>query len=153
MPNTYTQIHIHAVFVVKFRACVISAEWKNELYAYITGIVQNNKHKMLAINGMPDHVHIFFGYRPSQPLPDLLQDIKACSSKWINEKRFLKQKFAWQTGYGAFSYSKNDIHKVVRYIHDQEQHHQTKSFREEYIDLLNEHGIEYDEKYIFTDPE
>src|SRR5688500_12636435 len=103
MPNTYTQIHIQTVFAVQNRDCTIRDDWKDELYKYISGIFQNNKHKMLAVNGMPDHVHILFGFRPSQSLSDLMQDIKGNSSKWINEKRFIKEKFSWQEGYGAFS--------------------------------------------------
>ena len=150
MANTYTQIHIQAVFVVQNRDCIIQRGWKDELYKYITGIVQNNKHKMLAINGMPDHAHILFGFRPSQSLSDLMQDIKGSSSKWINEKRFVKGKFSWQAclpkgssarrqeGYGAFSYSKSDLPNVIQYIKNQEEHHKKRSFIEEYEDMLKE---------------
>lgn len=149
MPNTYTQIHIHFVFAVKYRDGVIQSSWKDELYKYITGIVQNNKHKLLCINGMPDHVHILIGIRPSQSISDLLQDIKGSSSKWINEKRFIKTRFEWQEGYGAFSYSKSQIKTVIEYIENQELHHQKKTFREEYLDMLQKFEIDYDEKYIF----
>ena len=149
MANTYTQIHIQAVFVVQNRDCIIQRGWKDELYKYITGIVQNNKHKMLAINGMPDHVHILFGFRPSQSLADLMQDIKGSSSKWINEKRFIKAKFSWQEGYGAFSYSKSDLPNVIQYIKNQEEHHEKRSFIEEYEDLLKEFEIDYDERFVF----
>ena len=121
---------------------------KDELYKYITGIVQNNKHKMLAINGMPDHVHILFGFRPSQSLSDLMQD-KGSSSKWINEKRFIKGKFSWQEGYGAFSYSKSDLPNVIQYIKSQEEHHKKRSFIEEYEDQLKEFEIDYDERFVF----
>ena len=149
MANTYTQIHIQAVFAVQNRDCIIQRDWKDELYKYITGIVQNNKHKMLAINGMPDHVHILFGFRPSQSLSDLMQDIKGSSSKWINEKRFIKGKFSWQEGYGAFSYSKSDLPNVIQYIKNQEEHHKKRSFIEEYEDLLKEFEIDYDERFVF----
>lgn len=149
MPNTYTQIHIHLVFAVKYRDGVIQASWKDELYKYITGIVQNNKHKLLIINGMPDHVHILIGLRPSQSISDLLQDIKGSSSKWINEKRFIKTRFEWQEGYGAFSYSKSQIKTVIEYIENQELHHQKKTFREEYLEMLQKFEVDYDEKYIF----
>ena len=149
MANTYTQIHIQAVFAVQSRDCIIRRGWKDELYKYITGIVQNNKHKMLAINGMPDHVHILFGFRPSQSLSDLMQDIKGSSSKWINEKRFIKGKFSWQEGYGAFSYSKSDLPNVIQYIKNQEEHHKKRSFIEEYNDLLREFEIDYDERFVF----
>jgi len=149
MANTYTQIHIHAVFTVQNRECLISNSWKDELYKYISGIVQNNKHKLLAINGMPDHIHILFGFRPSQSLSDLVQDIKGNSSKWINEKRYLKGKFFWQEGYGAFSYSKADLPAVVDYVNNQTLHHKRKSFSEEYIEILKEFEIEYDDRYVF----
>ena len=149
MANTYTQIHIQAVFSVQNRQCIISDSWKNELYKYITGIIKNNKHKPLAINGMPDHIHILFGLRPAQSISDLLQDIKGNSSKWINEKKFVKGKFSWQEGYGAFSYRKSDIPQIINYIRNQQEHHRRKSFTEEYLELLKEFNIDYDERYIF----
>ena len=151
MANTYSQIHLHFVFAVKFRLGLIQPEWKDELYKYITGIVQNNQHKLIIINGMPDHIHIFVGMRPSQSVSELLQDIKANSSKWINDKKFLKTKFEWQEGYGAFSYSKTHVEAVVKYIANQEKHHEKLSFKEEYLDMLNKFEIDYDEKYIFKD--
>lgn len=149
MANTYTQIHIQTVFSVQNRHCIISDSWKNELYKYITGIIKNNKHKLLAINGMPDHIHILFGLRPAQSISDLLQDIKGNSSKWINEKKFTKGKFSWQEGYGAFSYRKSDISQIINYIKNQQEHHRRKSFTEEYLELLKEFNIDYDERYIF----
>ena len=149
MANTYTQIHIQTVFSVQNRRCIISNSWKNELYKYITGIIKNNKHKPLAINGMPDHIHILFGLRPAQSISDLLQDIKGNSSKWINEKKFIKGKFSWQEGYGAFSYRKSDISQIINYIRNQQEHHRRKSFTEEYLELLKEFNIDYDERYIF----
>ena len=153
MANTYTQIHIQAVFAVKYRAGVIAKEWKNDLYKYITGIIQTNKHKMLAINGMPDHVHVFFGMRPSQSLSDLMQDIKGSSSKWVNANKFVKGRFEWQEGYGAFSYSKSQISSVISYIENQEIHHQKITFLDEYKEFLNKFEIDYDEKYIFRELE
>jgi putative transposase len=149
MANTYTQIHIHAVFTVQNRECVISNSWKDELYKYIIGIVQNNNHKLIAINGMPDHIHLLFGFRPSQSLSDLMQDIKGNSSKWINEKKYLKGKFSWQEGFGAFSYSKSDLPVVIDYIRNQTLHHKRKSFSEEYIEILKEFEIDYNDKYVF----
>lgn len=153
MPNTYTQIHIQFIFAVKFRESLIRQEWKDRLYQYITGIVQKNGHKMMIINGMPDHLHILVGMRPNQSISDLLQDIKGSSSKWINEQNRLHKKFAWQEGYGAFSYSKQQLPKIISYIAHQEKHHSKCSFREEYLVFLQENKIEYDEKYIFNDPE
>jgi REP element-mobilizing transposase RayT len=126
-------------------------EWKDELYKYITGIVQNNKHKLIAINGTANHIHVFVGYKPHQLIPDLLQDIKGDSSRWINDKRLVYGKFQWQQGYGAFSYSHSHIDRVVKYIMNQEEHHKRKSFREEYLELLEKFAIPYDEKYILLD--
>ena len=111
MANTYTQIHIQVVFTVQNRDCIIQNSWKEELYKYISGVIQNHKHKVLAINGMPDHLHILIGLRPTQSLSDLMQDVKGSSSKWINQKRFTKGKFSWQEGFGAFSYGKS--HKLL----------------------------------------
>lgn len=151
MANTYTQIHIQFVFAVKFRNAVIKPSWKDELYKYITGIVQNNKHKLLAINGMPDHIHILIGMRPSQSISELMQDIKANSSKWINKRGFLKTRFEWQEGYGAFSYSKSQLKKVALYIENQEEHHKQKTFLEEYVELLKKFEVDFDTKYIFKE--
>ena len=149
MPNTYTQIHIHAVFSVQNRISLISDLWKDHLYKYITGIVQNNDHKLLIINGMPDHIHILFGFRPTQSLSALMQDIKGDSSRWINENKFVKGRFSWQEGYGAFSYSKSQVPIVIRYIQNQEIHHRKRSFIEEYIKMLDDFGVDYNDRYIF----
>lgn len=153
MANTYTQIHIQAVFAVKYRVGLIQSHWRDELYRYITGIIQNHNHKLIAINGMPDHVHVLFGMRPTQSLSELMQDVKGGSSKWINEKGFVKGRFEWQEGYGAFSYSKSQLMDVVAYIQNQEVHHQQKSFMEEYRDFLQKFEVEFDERYIFKEPE
>ncbi|QQS52645.1 MAG: IS200/IS605 family transposase [Bacteroidota bacterium] len=149
MPNTYTQIHIHTVFAVQNRPSLISKSWSQRLYQYITGIIQNHGHKLLAINGMPDHIHILFGMRPAQSLSDLMRDIKGDSSLWINENKLVAGKFSWQEGYGAFSYSKSQVHSVANYIENQELHHCKKSFLEEYTKILVDFGIDYDEKYLF----
>jgi putative transposase len=151
MANTYTQIHLHLIFAVKFRTGIIQNKWKDELYKYITGIIHSNNHKLLIINGMPDHIHILVGVRPNQSVSELLQDIKGSSSKWINEKGFVKGKFEWQEGYGAFSYGKSQIKEVIKYIENQEIHHQKRNFREEYLAFLDAFEIEYDEKYIFKE--
>lgn len=149
MPNTFTQIYIHTVFTVQYRNCLIRHNWEDELYKYITGIVRNNGHKLLAINGMPDHVHIFTNMKPQQSVSNLMQKIKASSSKWINEKGFIRIKFNWQSGYGAFSYSMSDISNVIKYINNQKEHHRLKTFREEYLELLEDFTIEYKEEYLF----
>jgi putative transposase len=153
MANTFTQIYIHFVFAVQNRASLIQPEWKDELYKYITGIVQRNGHKLIVINGTSNHAHIFTGYKPHQLVPELMQDVKGSSSKWINEKKFVKGKFSWQEGYGAFSYSHSQIDQVVRYINNQEKHHKKLTFKEEYILLLKKFNIQFDEKYILKDVE
>jgi putative transposase len=149
MANTYTQIHLQVVFTVQNRECVIGSRWKNELYRYITGIIQNNGHKVLAINGMPDHIHILFGMRPTQSLSNLMQDIKGDSSKWINQKGVIKGHFSWQEGYGGFSYSKSHLDTVIDYIKNQEEHHHKKTFIEEYHEFLQKFEIDYDERFVF----
>jgi putative transposase len=149
MPNTYTQLHIQVVFTVDSRLCIINKSWEDHLYRYITGIIQKNGHKLLAINGMPDHVHAFFGMRPHQSLSDLMQDIKGDSSKWINREGFVRGRFSWQEGYGAFSYGKSSVNNVIEYIRDQKVHHKKKTFLEEYEGFLKKFGIDYDTRYIF----
>ncbi len=149
MANTYTQIHIQVVFSVQNRISLIQDSWKDELFKYITGIIKNNGHKPLSINGMPDHIHILIGLRPAQSLSELLQDIKGSSSKWINNKKLIQGRFSWQEGYGAFSYKKSDLPAVINYINNQESHHRKTTFKEEYIKLLKEFEIDYNENYIF----
>ena len=151
MANTYSQIHLQFVFAVKHRDSLIRSQWKEELYLYISGIIEKQGHKLLAINGMSDHIHIFIGMRPNQSVSDLLQDIKRNSSLWINQKGFVNGKFEWQEGYGAFSYSKSHVKSVIDYIEKQEEHHKRISFREEYIDFFKKFEIDYDERYIFKE--
>lgn len=153
MANTYTQIHYQFVFATKYRNACIKPEWKNELHMFITGIIKRYEHKMLQINSMPDHIHLLIGMRPHQSVSDLIKSVKAESSKWINERKFSNIKFAWQDGYGAFTYSKSQITSVASYICNQEEHHRKKNFREEYISMLIEAGIAFEEKYIFSFPE
>ena len=147
--GTYSQIYIQTVFAVKYRASLIQPEWRERLHQYITGIIQARGNKLLSIYAMPDHIHIFFGLRPGQCIADLMRDVKASSSKWINDLRFLKTRFEWQEGYGAFSYSRQHISRVINYIEGQELHHRKILFRDEFIQMLNEHDISFDEKYIF----
>ena len=150
MANTYTQTHIHIVFSVQNKKSLIQSVWKYELYKYISGIIMNNGHKLIIINGMPDHLHILIGMRPFQALSRLVQDIKGSSSKWINEKRFINGRFSWQEGFGAFSYKRSDLPSVINYIKYQEHHHSKTTFRKEYIRLLEEFEIDYNAKYIFN---
>lgn len=149
MPNTYSQIYIHIVFAVAGRHNLISRAIREELHKFITGIVKNRDQKMLAIFCMSDHTHILIGIKPSICISDLVRDIKASSSKHINDNRLIRGKFNWQEGFGAFSYSKSQINRVVNYILNQENHHKRKTFREEYVELLKKFDVKYDEKYLF----
>jgi putative transposase len=149
MAGTYTQIHIHFVFAVDGRASLVHTHFREELERYITGIVQERNHKLLAIYCMPDHTHVLVGKRPSQSESDLVRDIKSNSSKFIHEKRWVKGRFAWQEGYGAFSHSKSQVKDVIAYILNQPQHHQKTSFQEEYREMLKRFEIVYDEQYLF----
>lgn len=150
MPNTFSQIYIQLVFAVKGRQNLISKNHKDELHKFITGIVKNRNQKLISINSMPDHFHLLVSIDPDIKISDLVRDIKSGSSKFINDNKWFPGKFNWQEGYGAFSYSKSQVHKVVQYILNQDIHHQTKSFKEEYIDFLNKFDIEYNEKYLFV---
>ncbi len=149
MANTYTKIYIQIVFSVKYRNKVIPKQHKDELHKYITGITQERDHKILAINSMPDHIHIFIGYNPAQALPDLINNIKTISSKFIKRKGWVNSQFAWQKGYGAFSYGASQIQGVIDYIADQENHHKKHSFYEEYIRFLKIFNIDYNPNYLF----
>jgi REP element-mobilizing transposase RayT len=151
MANTYTQLYVQSVFAVQNRLSLIGPAWKDELYKYMTGIIQNHKHKLIAINGTANHIHVFIGYKPHQLIPDLLQDIKKSSSDWINLRRFSVGKFQWQAGYGAFSYAHSQIDSVVKYILKQEEHHRIKTFREEYLEFLKQFNVPCDERYILED--
>jgi len=153
MPNTYTQLYIHFVFAVKYRASLLSENWDERLRLYISAIVQNHDHKMLAINNMPDHLHMLVGLNPKQAISDLIRQVKTDSSTWINEKRLTNGKFQWQEGYGAFSHSKSQVDKVVKYILSQQDHHKKQNFLDEYRQMLNSFGIAFDEQFIFTLPE
>jgi REP element-mobilizing transposase RayT len=153
MANTYTQIYLHVVFAVEARATVISGIHKEELHKFITGIVKNRGQKLIAINSMPDHVHLLIGMKPDISLSDLVRDVKAGSSKFINDSGWNVGRFAWQEGFGAFSYSHSQLSTVIRYIEDQEKHHTRKEFREEYVQMLQKFAVAYDERYIFQTPE
>jgi putative transposase len=149
MANTYSQIYIQLVFSPLGRTNMIPVKHKEELHKYAAGIIQNRRHKLLAINCMRDHIHIFIGYNPTQNLPDLLRDIKANTSKFINEMRWIPGKFQWQRGYGEFSYSHSQIDFIIKYINNQEEHHRKVTFREEYINMLEQFDIEFNPEYLF----
>ena len=149
MANTYSQISIQIVFAVKGRDNLLRKEFPEELFKYIAGIMNAKGQTSLAVNGWQDHVHAFFGMEPSVCISDLVSAIKSNSSKWINEKSFVKGKFQWQEGYGAFSYSRSQRDTVIKYIMNQEMHHAKKTFREEYLEMLKKAEISYDDKYVF----
>ena len=149
MANTYTQIYIHFVFAVQARESLIKAEWREDLFKYIAGILKNQGIKLLAIGGVEDHIHILFGMSPTISLSDLIREVKANSSKYINENKFVRGKFYWQEGFGAFSYSRSQIDAVAKYILNQEQHHAGRSFKDEYVALLNRFEVEFDDRYLF----
>lgn len=149
MANTYTQIYIHVVFAVVGRQSLIAHERNDELQKYITGIVTGQKQKLIAINNMPDHVHMLIGLTPDVALSNLVRDVKANSARFINEKRWVAGRFGWQEGFGAFSYARSQLDAVIRYIQNQQKHHAKKSFREEYIALLEKFEVAYDQRYVF----
>lgn len=149
MANTYTQCYFHLVFAVKNREALIKKEWKDDLEKYITGVVQNHNHKMLAIGSMPDHIHIFIGYNVNHLIPNLVEEIKTSSNKWIKQNRLSKFKFEWQRGYGAFTHARSQLDTVVKYVLSQKEHHRKRTFREEYPEMLRKNDIEYKDEYVF----
>jgi putative transposase len=153
MANTYTQLYLHFVFAVKFRAALIDNGWNERLHNYITAIVQNNGHKMLAINTMPDHLHMFIGLNPNQSISDLIRIVKSDSSEWINKNKFTNRKFNWQSGYGSFSYARSQINNVVLYIRHQQDHHNKINFINEYKRILDRFEVTYKSEYIFKEIE
>lgn len=151
MANTYSQLYIHIVFAVKGRQNLISKNWKDEIYKYITGIITNKEQKLIAINGMPDHVHILIGLKPDKSISDLVRDIKANSSKFINDKRWINGKFEWQNGFGAFTYGHSQLTNIIKYIENQEEHHKTRTFKDEYIEFLKLFNIDFKNEYLFDE--
>lgn len=153
MPGTFTQLHIHVVFAVKYRQALIAPTWRQRLHQYLTATIQHEGHKALAVNGTADHVHLALGLRPAQALAELVQRIKQSSSRWINDERLTPGHFAWQEGYGAFAVSDGHLPQLLRYIEQQEQHHHTTTFREEYERLLRVNGIAFEEQFLFQTPQ
>ena len=149
MANTFSQIYIQTVFAVSNRMSLIQPAFKEDLFKYITGMVKNQKQKLISINGMPDHVHILIGLRPSMALADLVREIKADSTNFINKNKLVHGRFSWQEGYGAFSYGHSQLDTIIRYIQNQEKHHQRRSFKAEYLTLLRKFDIAFEEKYVF----
>jgi putative transposase len=149
MPGTFSKLYIQVVFAVKGRENIISNDWNKELHKYIAGIIKGKEQKSIIVNGMPDHIHAFIGLRPAMAISDLVRDVKNNSSNFINDHKWTKNKFEWQKGYGAFSYSHSQIDSVYKYILNQENHHKKKTFKQEYIEFLKKFEIDYEEKYLF----
>ena len=149
MANVYSQVYLQFVFTVKGRLNLINNKHNDELQKYITGVVQNRKHKLIAINNVPDHMHLFVGFGNTQSHADFMEEVKAISSKFINEKHWINGRFEWQRGYGVFSYSHSQIDDVYKYIMNQQEHHKKQTFKEEYLNFLKEFNVEYDERYLF----
>ncbi len=149
MASTYSQIYIQVVFAVKGRGNHLQELWRDEVFKYIAGIIRGKKQKSIIVNGTSNHIHIFIGLKPSMTLSDLVRDIKNNSTNFINRSNFVRGKFSWQDGYGAFSYSHSQINDVYQYILNQEEHHRKKTFREEYHEFLKEFDIDFEDKYLF----
>ena len=149
MSGTYSKIYLHLVFSVKGRENLINPEWQDEIYKYIAGIIHNKGQKSIIVNGFSDHIHCLIGIKPSILISDLVRDIKNNSSKFISTKGFVKGKFQWQEGYGIFSHSESQIDKVYNYILNQNEHHRTKTFKEEYIELLSKFQIDFKTEFLF----
>ena len=149
MAGTFSQLYIQTVFAVKGRENIIDKRWRDELCKYISGIIKGKGQKSIIVNGVADHIHCFIGLKPSMSISDLIRDVKNNSSKFINDKGFVKGKFSWQEGYGAFSYSHSQIEQVYNYILNQEIHHQEKTFKEEYLEFLTKYEIDYTSEYLF----
>jgi REP element-mobilizing transposase RayT len=149
MPGTFSQIYIQYVFAVKGRENLLLSPWREEVFKYMAGIIKGKNQKAIIINGVTDHVHVFVGLKPGMSISDLIRDVKNNSSNFINENKFVKGKFEWQEGYGAFSYSHSQLDNVYQYILNQEDHHRKTSFKQEYISFLKKFEIEYEEKYLF----
>lgn len=149
MANTYTQLYVHYVFAVQNRLCLLKKQWRDDLYKYITGIVDKQKHKLYVINGMDDHLHCLISMVPTQSPSDLMYHVKRSTSLWINQNKLVPGHFSWQDGFGAFSLGKAQLSQKIAYIENQQEHHRKTTFREEYLEFLMENDISFDEKYIF----
>jgi REP element-mobilizing transposase RayT len=149
MANTYSQVYLQFVFAVKGRQNLIPQKHEDELQKYIAGIVKNRNQKLIAINNVPDHIHLFVGFNTTMSIADFMEEVKSISSKFINDKAWLRGKFEWQRGYGVFSYSRSQLDNVTKYIMSQKEHHKKQTFKEEYLEFLNKFEIEYDDRYLF----
>jgi putative transposase len=148
MPNTFSQIYLQFVFAVKHRQTLIPKQHKEELHKYMTALVQNRKAKMIAIHCMPDHSHLFVGFKPVLSISDFVKEIKVESNEFLNAQSWMKHPFKWQEGYGVFSYGQSQIDTVAKYVLNQEQHHKKKTFRQEYLEFLDKFDVLYEERFL-----
>lgn len=153
MANTYHQMYIQCVFAVKYREALIKKEWRSTLLGVMGNLINETGNKTIIVNGVEDHIHCFFGLRPVDAVSDIMRVVKARSSKYINDHCLTPHRFEWQEGFGAFSYCHSHIDRVYNYIANQEAHHRAQTFKDEYVDYLDQHNIPYDERYLFKDPE
>ncbi len=151
MANTYHQIYLQTIFAVKYRLAVIDKSWRSQLLGVIGNVINESNCKTIIVNGVEDHVHCYSGLRPVVSVSELMKTVKAKSSKYINDHSLTPARFEWQEGYGVFSYRQSDVDTIYKYVQNQEEHHKAQTFREEYLDLLKEFKVEYDEQYIFQD--
>ena len=151
MANTYHQIYLQAVFAVKYRAAVLDKEWRSTVQEVIGNLINETGCKTIIVNGVEDHMHCFLGLKPAVSVSDLMKTVKAKSSKYINDHSLTANRFEWQIGYGVFSYRQRDVDQIYKYVQNQEAHHAKQSFHEEYLELLKEFEIGYDEQYIFQE--
>jgi putative transposase len=148
-PGTFTQMYVQLVFAVKNRDAVLTNDIRKRVLEYMSGIITNLKHKSIIVNGTSNHVHILFGLNPSISVSDTVHDIKRSSSLFINNEKLCPYRFSWQEGYGGFTYSRSQISDVYNYIENQESHHNKRTFREEYIDILIKNEIEFEQQFLF----
>ncbi|MBK6699532.1 MAG: IS200/IS605 family transposase [Saprospiraceae bacterium] len=151
MANTYSQIYVQIVFAVKYRKALLNKAWRSQVFGVMGNLINETNCKTIIVNGVEDHVHCFVGLKPAISVSELMKIVKAKSSKYINDHSLTRERFEWQTGFGVFSYSQIDIERVFKYIQNQEEHHRSKKFKEEYLELLKEYQVEYDEQYLFED--
>lgn len=151
MANTYSQIYVQIVFAVKYRKALLDKAWRSQVFGVMGNLINETNCKTIIVNGVEDHVHCFVGLKPAISVSELMKIVKAKSSKYINDHSLTRERFEWQTGFGVFSYSQIDIERVFKYIQNQEEHHRSKKFKEEYLELLKEYQIEYDEQYLFEE--
>jgi len=147
--GTFTQIYIQAVFAVKGRSNLLQKPWREEVFKYMAGIIKNKGQKPIIVKGVADHVHLFIGLRPAMALSDLIRDVKNNTTNFINEQKWIRGRFAWQEGYGAFSYAHSQVETVYNYILNQEEHHRKRTFREEYLEFLKKFRIPYEDRFLF----